>query len=53
MGMADFKVLLKELAERQLSADELTCLQAFLATAAQPGHCCTLIELTRTAPCQM
>jgi transposase-like protein len=32
------------LAELQLSTDELACLQGFLAAAAQPGHCFTLIE---------
>ncbi|HEX8605837.1 MAG TPA: IS1595 family transposase [Pseudoduganella sp.] len=44
MGTADFQVLFRALAERQLSVDELACLQGLLAAAAQPGHCFTLIE---------
>ncbi|HEX8604194.1 MAG TPA: IS1595 family transposase [Pseudoduganella sp.] len=44
MGTADFQMLFKALAEGQLSADELACLQNFLAAAAQPGHCFALIE---------
>jgi transposase-like protein len=44
MGTADFQVLFRALAKLQLSADELACLHGFLASAAQPGHCFTLIE---------
>jgi hypothetical protein len=44
MGTADFQVLFKALAELQLSADEVACLQNFCASAAQPGHCFALIE---------
>ncbi|HEX8602620.1 MAG TPA: IS1595 family transposase [Pseudoduganella sp.] len=44
MGTADFQVLFKALAELQLSADEVACLQNFCTSAAQPGHCFALIE---------
>src|SRR5215217_8336956 len=44
MGATDFQVVFKALAALQLSADELGCLQGFLAAAIQPGHCFTLIE---------
>jgi transposase-like protein len=44
MGTADFQILFKALSERQLSADEVACLQNFLASVAQPGHCFALIE---------
>ncbi|HEX8605779.1 MAG TPA: hypothetical protein VF774_24260 [Pseudoduganella sp.] len=44
MGTADFQMLFKTLAERQLSADEVACLQNFLASLVQPGHCFALIE---------
>jgi len=44
MGTTDFQVVFKALATLPLSADELACLQGFLAAAIQPGHCFTLIE---------
>ena len=44
MGTADFQVLFKALAESQLSADEVACLQGVLASVVQPGHCFALIE---------
>jgi transposase-like protein len=44
MGTADIQVLFKALAECQLLADEVACLQGLLAAAAQPGHCFALIE---------
>jgi len=44
MGATDFQVVFKALAELQLSATELACLQGFVATALQPEHPFALIE---------
>ncbi|WP_165390737.1 IS1595 family transposase [Pseudoduganella lutea] len=44
MGAAEFDVVFKALAQRQLSDDEVALLQGFLANVVQPGQCLRLIE---------
>jgi transposase-like protein len=44
MGTADFQVLFKALAQLQLSANELACLQGLIQATVRPGQCFVLIE---------
>ena len=44
MGAADSQVVLEALAQCQLSAEDVACLQGILASAIQPGQCLALIE---------
>ena len=50
MGAMEFQVILKALAQRQLSSDEVAALRAFLATVTQPGECLALIEAAAGRP---